>query len=74
MLSAKHWPSVLWSDESPVTIWQSDGRIWVWPMSEERYLPECIVQTVKYGGGGINGLGLFFMVWARPLSSSEGKS
>ena len=63
----KQWKRVLWSDESRFTILRSNGKSWFGKF----YLPECIVPTVKFGGGG---MGLFCMVLARPLRSSDGKS
>jgi transposase len=57
-----NWKRVIWSDESRDTMWRSDGRVWVWQMPGERYLPTCVMPTVKFGGGitvcfSWNGLG-----------------
>jgi hypothetical protein len=52
---------VIWDDESCYIMWLSDGRVWIWQIPGERYLPACVVPTVKFGGGGITVWG--FLSW-----------
>ncbi|CAI9553627.1 unnamed protein product, partial [Staurois parvus] len=44
----EQWRRVLWSDESRFSVCQSDGCVCVWHLPGERYLPDCIVTTVKF--------------------------
>ncbi|GFT28088.1 transposable element Tcb1 transposase [Trichonephila clavipes] len=49
----QQWQQVIWSDESTFTLFQTTGRIYVWRTPKEAVAPECIVPTVKHGGGSL---------------------
>ena len=49
----EQWKKVIWGDESQFTLFQSDGRTRVWRLPKEKYDVNCVVPTVKHGGGGV---------------------
>ncbi|GIY13323.1 transposable element Tcb1 transposase [Caerostris darwini] len=66
------WKRILWSDESRFTLFRSDGRVWVWRLPGERLLPECVVPTVKFSGGGLMVWACFSWYGAGPLVKVDG--
>ena len=52
----EQWNSVLWSDESSFQLFCGAKRAYVRRRVGEKYSPQCIVPTVKHGGGSL-------MIW-----------
>ncbi len=61
-----YWNHVLWSDESKVNLFDSDGVEHVWRHPGEEYQENCALPTVKHGGGSI-------MVWGCMTTAGTGE-
>ena len=51
------WKNVVWSDESSFISFPTNGRVYVWRTPKQAYDPDCLLPTVKHGGGSV-------MIWA----------
>jgi transposase len=65
--TVEDWKRVLFSDETPFCLFQSFGRKIVWRRKGERYKTECLVSTVKHGGGKIQVWGCFTYFGSGPM-------
>jgi len=54
------------SDESSFILFPTTGRICVWRTPKETYHPDCLISTVKHGGG-------LTMVFCRPYLCNKVK-
>lgn len=61
----EQWGKVLWTDESKYEVFGSRRRIFVRRTATEKMLPQCVVPTVKHGGGSV-------MVWGCFSSAGVG--
>ncbi len=50
---ADYWDSILWSDETKINVFGTDGFKTVWRRKDEEYKEKCMVPTVKHGGGSV---------------------
>jgi Transposase/DDE superfamily endonuclease len=66
------WKQVVWSDESRFALFESDGRVRVWRNPGESYNENCILPTVKFGGGSVMFWGCFGWHGVGPLVVVDG--
>jgi uncharacterized membrane protein len=55
------WKRVVWSDETKINCFGSDGCKWVWKKPEKGLSNRLVEETVKFGGGSIMIWG--YMTW-----------
>ena len=67
------WHQIIWSDESIFNLFGSDGRVCVRRRKGEEFLPECINQTVKFGGGSVMMWGCISCGGVGPLVKVDGR-
>ncbi len=67
-----YWNHVLWSNESKVNLFDSDGVQHVWRCPGEEYQEYCVFPTVKHGGGSIMVLGCMSTAGTGELRFIEG--
>ncbi len=61
-----YWNHVLWSDETKINLFGSDGVKRVWQQPGEEYKDKCVLPTVKHGGGSV-------MVWGWMSAAGTGE-
>ncbi len=61
-----YWNHVLWSDETKINLFGSDGVKRVWWQPGEEYKDKCVLSTVKHGGGGV-------MIWGCMSAAGTGE-
>ncbi len=61
-----YWDSILWSDETKINVFGTDGFKAVWRRKGEEYKEKCMVPTVKHGGGSV----LMLAAWVLLVSGS----
>lgn len=60
------WKRVLWSDETKMNLFESDGKVYVWRHPNEAFKEENVVPTVKHGGGSV-------MLWGCMSAGGTGR-
>ncbi len=68
----EYWNHVLWSDETKINLFGSDGVKHVRRQPGEEYKDKCVLPTVKHGGGSVMVWGCMSAVGTGELQFIEG--
>ena len=63
--SVYDWRRVIWSDETKINRFCSDGRTWAWVRDSDVIQPQQVKSTSKHGGGSI-------MIWSAITAAGTG--
>lgn len=66
------WKRVIWSDETKINRYQSDGKAYFWHRPQEKLQRGQVKQTVKFGGGSLMIWGCFTWWHIGPLFRISG--
>uniref|UniRef100_A0A671VT84 Sleeping Beauty transposase HTH domain-containing protein n=1 Tax=Sparus aurata TaxID=8175 RepID=A0A671VT84_SPAAU len=67
-----YWDYILWSDETKINVFGTDGFKTVWRRNGEEYKEKCMVPTVKHGGGSVLMWGCINAAGVRELHLIDG--
>ncbi len=67
-----YWNHVLWSDETKINFFGSDGVKRVWWQPGEEYKDKCVLPTVKHGGESVMVWGCMRAAGTEELQFTEG--
>ncbi|KAI5726267.1 hypothetical protein M8J77_026155 [Diaphorina citri] len=70
--SEEDWMKVVWSDESKINRYRTDGRSWSWKRQGESLQPRDYIQTIKHNGGNIKVWGCFSANGVGPIFKIDG--
>lgn len=70
--SVDDWKRVIWSDETKINRFQSDGKEYYWHRPHETLRKHQVKQTVKHGGGSLMVWGCFTWWHLGPLVKIDG--
>ncbi len=67
-----YWNHILWSEETKINLFGSDGVKRVWQQQGKEYKEKCVLPTVKHGGGSVMVWGCMSAAGTRELQFIEG--